>query len=82
MKGKQIKVGDFITINKWVSHRDFSYCGDVLEVGNIAGDFVVCRNHSESDGIPVKLTIDLRRVEFLALPDHFVNLARTTKRAK
>ena len=69
---QEIKLGDFITVDKWLSHTYYSYCGDVLEVMLIDYPLIRVYRHSKySSGD--NITLDLRKVAVRKLSKYFVD---------
>ncbi len=66
-----LKVGDYITVVRWKSLRDNSYCGDVLRVVAIDKPYlVVCCMHGALRGHNISLSLDM--VEVKPLTDAYV----------
>lgn len=62
-------VGDFITINRWLSHQDHSWVGQPLQVLAVDQPFLVVK---ESHPNARPFSLDTRRCEVRGLSEDFV----------
>lgn len=72
MEESRISVGDFITVDDWISHRDNSYKGDVCKV--LAVDRNLLRVENFDFKVCPYLTFDTNRVKVRKLSDEFVKV--------
>ena len=56
------KVGDFVTVVRWINETDKSYIGSVMEIKAIDHPFVIVKPHDRYACVAIR-TLDLNRVE-------------------
>lgn len=67
---EELKVGDFITVVKWLSHYDRSYVGDCLEVKAKDGEFLrVFRHKGYCEEL---ITLNLKEIVVRRLSNSFI----------
>ena len=72
------KVGDFVTVVRWINKTDKSYTGNVLEIKAIDYPFIVTERHTGWFRDKA-LTLSLDQVEIKPLTDKFVAAAMIKK---
>jgi hypothetical protein len=70
-------VGDFVTVARWTSHQDSSWCGAVLRVEAVDVPYIAVRQYirGRPEGMIGGFTLDLRRCEIQRLSPEFVRAA-------
>jgi len=70
---ENIKVGDMLTVKEWISDRDNSYKGDLLEVKKIALPHVFVERSCKYGSRPDRLQFDLNKVIFQRVTQDFID---------
>lgn len=70
LEESMIKVGDFITVVEWHSHKDNSYKGDLLEVKVVEPPYLRVYRHN---GPTMMITLKLGDVEVMPLSKEFID---------
>jgi hypothetical protein len=71
LKAEDLKQGQFITVLRWTSHIDNSYCGDVLQVEIILLPFITVKRLNSRRKESFKL--DTRNCKLAYLPMEYVD---------
>ena len=66
---EELKVGDFITVVKWINSSDRSYTTSILEIKAINENLIYCYVYNFCD---ITTILDLHRVIIKKLPLDFV----------
>lgn len=66
---EELKVGDFITVVKWINSSDRSYTTSILEIKAINENLIYCYEHNFCD---LTTILDLHRVIIKKLSLDFV----------
>lgn len=74
VNGRRINKGDFITVVKWISHKDNSYVGDIMEV--IGGDKDILLVDIKSGYSKGPKTLSLLKVEVRLINREFAKLVQ------
>lgn len=72
---EKLNVGDYITVDRWLNHRDLSRVGNILKVLIIDYPFIVVEDLSMDIVFLKRKTLDLREVAIKPLSDEFVSAA-------
>ena len=70
LQNEDLKIGQTITVLKWLPYQDFSYVGDELKVVAIQLPLVKVERNGNSTRL---LTLDTRKVELMELNEAFIN---------
>jgi hypothetical protein len=69
-----LEKGNFVTVDKWIHRKDTSYCGDLLEVLHIEGDFIKVQRHDKFIHNCGHLTLDRRQAQIIVVSDYFAEM--------
>lgn len=68
----ELKIGDKVTVKKWLNSNDRSYIGDLLTVKFIADGFAWFERHNRYSKNPDKVQLNLNEVELKTVSDNFI----------